>query len=65
MSLNILKDVYPYLISVIRNKVRHGEAKGFRVKLVWIPSHVDIAGTERAKHLAKLASLNGRLTLFT
>lgn len=34
------KSIHPYVINVIRKKVRHMEAKGIKVKLAWIPAQV-------------------------
>ena len=45
------------LVQRIRKKVKKIKENGISLFFVWVPSHVDIAGNERADKLAKLAAL--------
>ena len=55
-SLNSKNAVHSTLVARIRKSIHRITTNGVRVLLAWVPSHVNIAGNERADALAKEAS---------
>jgi len=49
----------PYLIFVLKNKLRSAFLQSLDITLAWVPSHVGILGNETADFLAGEAAQNG------
>ena len=53
-----------FLLHEIKIKHMHLKNRGFKITIIWIPSHCSIAGNDRADELAKDAIITGTTTDF-